>query len=182
MTTRTAGFNTIDLNAFGVPSIFLMIVLMFIGASPGSTGGGVKTTSLALFLAALYSRLKGYRVTSVFKRTIPDETVNKTFTLFLLATLWIGIMTFFVLLAEVTGSTGSQNQGVLLQYLFEVVSAFGTVGLSLGVTPKLTVAGKLLITMLMFVGRVGLLTFAFVVVKQAGREATEYAEENIMIG
>lgn len=182
VTTRTAGFNTIDLNAFGVPSIFLMIVLMFIGASPGSTGGGVKTTSLALFLAALYSRLKGYRVTSVFKRTIPDETVNKTFTLFLLATLWVGIMTFFVLLAEVTGSTGSQNQGVLLQYLFEVVSAFGTVGLSLGVTPKLTVAGKLLITMLMFVGRVGLLTFAFVVVKQAGREATEYAEENIMIG
>lgn len=182
VTTRTAGFNTIDLNALGVPSIFLMIVLMFIGASPGSTGGGVKTTSLALFLAALYSRLKGYRVTSVFKRTVPDETVNKTFTLFLLAALWIGLMTFFVLLAEVSGSTGSQNQGVLLHYLFEVVSAFGTVGLSLGVTSKLSVVGKLLITMLMFVGRVGLLTFAFVVVKQAGREGTEYAEENIMIG
>lgn len=182
VTTRTAGFNTIDLNAFGVPTIFLMIVLMFIGASPGSTGGGVKTTSLALFLAALYSRLKGYRVTSVFKRTIPDETVNKTFTLFLLAALWIGLMTFFVLLTEVSGSTGSQTHGVLLDYLFEVVSAFGTVGLSLGVTSKLSVAGKLLITMLMFVGRVGLLTFAFVVIKQAGREGTEYAEENIMIG
>ncbi|TLM68510.1 MAG: potassium transporter [Deltaproteobacteria bacterium] len=182
VTTRTAGFNTIDLNAFSVPSIFLMIVLMFIGASPGSTGGGVKTTSLALFLAALYSRLKGYRVTSVFKRTVPDETVNKTFTLFLLAALWIGLMTFFVLLSEVTGSAGSQNQGVLLQYLFEVVSAFGTVGLSLGVTPKLSDTGKLLVAMLMFVGRVGLLTFAFVVVKQAGREGTEYAEENIMIG
>lgn len=182
VTTRTAGFNTIDLNALGVPTIFLMIVFMFIGASPGSTGGGVKTTSLALFLAALYSRLKGYRVTSVFKRTIPDETVNKTFTLFLLAALWIGLMTFCLLLSEVSGSTGSQTHGVLLDYLFEVVSAFGTVGLSLGVTSKLSVAGKLLITMLMFVGRVGLLTFAFVVVKQAGREGTVYAEENIMIG
>jgi trk system potassium uptake protein TrkH len=182
VTTRTAGFNTIDLNAFGVPTIFLMIVLMFIGASPGSTGGGVKTTSLALFLAALYSRLKGYRVTSVFKRTIPDETVNKTFTLFLLAALWIVVMTFFLLLAEVSGSTAAQTHGVLLNYLFEVVSAFGTVGLSLGVTPKLTAVGKLLVTMLMFVGRVGLLTFAFVVVKQAGRERTVYAEENIMIG
>jgi trk system potassium uptake protein TrkH len=182
VTTRTAGFNTIDLNAFGVPTIFLMIVLMFIGASPGSTGGGVKTTSLALFIAALYSRLRGYQVTSVFKRTIPDETVNRTFTLFLLAGLWITLMTFFVLLVEVTGPAAAQTRGVLLHYLFEVVSAFGTVGLSLGVTSKLTAVGKLLITMLMFVGRVGLLTFAFVVIKQAGREGTIYAEENIMIG
>lgn len=182
VTTRTAGFNTVDLTVFSVPSIFLMIVLMFIGASPGSTGGGVKTTSLAVFLAALYSRLKGYRVTSIFKRTIPEETVSKTLTLFLLAALWIGLMTFFVLLTEVTGSAGSQTHGVLLDYLFEVVSAFGTVGLSLGITPKLTVAGKLLITLLMFVGRIGLLTFAFVVVKQAGRDETVYAEENIMIG
>jgi trk system potassium uptake protein TrkH len=182
VTTRTAGFNTIDLNAFGVPTIVLMIFLMFIGASPGSTGGGVKTTSLALFLATLYSRLKGYTVTSVFKRTIPDDTVKRTFTLFFLASIWIGLMTFFVLLAEVTGSAGSQTHGVLLDYLFEVVSAFGTVGLSLGVTPKLTVAGKLLIILLMFVGRVGLLTFTFFIIKQAGREGTIYAEENIMIG
>ncbi len=182
VTTRTAGFNTVDLNALGVPTIFLMVVLMFIGASPGSTGGGVKTTSLALFLAALYSRLKGYKVTSVFKRTIPDETVTKTYTLFLLAVLWIGVMTFLLLLTEVTGAHASQTHGVFLDYLFEVVSAFGTVGLSLGVTSKLSLVGKLLVTMLMFVGRVGLLTFAFVVVKQAGRDGTVYAEENIMIG
>ena len=182
VTTRTAGFNSIDLNALGVPTIFLLIVLMFIGASPGSTGGGVKTTSLAVFVAALHSRLKGYRVTSVFKRTIPEETVNKTFTLFLLASLWIGVMTFFVLLVEVSGPNAAQTHGVMLDYLFEVVSAFGTVGLSLGVTAKLTVMGKLLITLLMFVGRVGLLTFAFVIVKQAGRDGTLYAEENIMIG
>jgi len=182
VTTRTAGFNSIDLNALGVPTIFLLIALMFIGASPGSTGGGVKTTSLAVFVAALYSRLKGYRVTSVFKRTIPEETVNKTFTLFLLAALWIGVMTFFVLLVEASGLSAAQSHGLLLDYLFEVVSAFGTVGLSLGVTSKLTVMGKLLITLLMFVGRIGLLTFAFVVVKQAGRDGTLYAEENIMIG
>lgn len=182
VTTRTAGFNTIDLNTFGMPTLFLMIVLMFIGASPGSTGGGVKTTSLALFLATLYSRLRGYTVTSVFKRTIPDETVKKTFTLFFVAAIWIGMMTFFVLLAEVSGSTASQARGMFLDYLFEVVSAFGTVGLSLGVTSKLSVVGKLLITLLMFVGRVGLLTFTFFIIRQTGREGTLYAEENIMIG
>jgi trk system potassium uptake protein TrkH len=182
VTTRTAGFNSIDLNALGVPTILLMMALMFIGASPGSTGGGVKTTSLAVFLVALYNRLKGCRVTSIFKRTISEETVSKTMTLFLLATLWVVIMSFFIVLFEVSGPLASQTRNVLLEYLFEVVSAFGTVGLSLGVTPKLTAAGKLLITLLMFVGRVGLLTFAFVVVKQAGRDSTLYAEENIMIG
>ena len=182
VTTRTAGFNTIDLNAFGVPTIFLIIVLMFIGASPGSTGGGIKTTSLALFLATLYSRLRGYQATSVFKRTIPDETVKKTFTLFFVAVIWIGMMTFLVLLAELPGSNALQTHGVFLDYLFEVVSAFGTVGLSLGITAKLGIVGKLLITLLMFVGRVGLLTFTFFIIKQADREGTVYAEENIMIG
>jgi trk system potassium uptake protein TrkH len=182
VTTRTAGFNSIDLNALGVPTIVLMMALMFIGASPGSTGGGVKTTSLAVFVATLYSRLKGYRVTSICRRTIPEETVSKTLTLFLIAGLWIGMMTFFVLLVEVSGPMAAQPHGVFLDYLFEVVSAFGTVGLSLGVTAKLTVLGKLLITLLMFVGRIGLLTFAFVVIKQAGRDGTLYAEENIMIG
>jgi len=182
VTTRTAGFNTIELSALGMPTLFLMIALMFIGASPGSTGGGVKTTSLALFLATLVSRLRGYRVTSVFKRTIPDETVKKTFTLFFVATIWIGTMTFLVLLAETSGSAASQVRPVFLDYLFEVVSAFGTVGLSLGVTSKLSVVGKLLITLLMFVGRVGLLTFTFFIIRQTGREGTLYAEENIMIG
>jgi trk system potassium uptake protein TrkH len=182
VTTRTAGFNTIDLNAFGVPAIFLVIVLMFIGASPGSTGGGIKTTSLALFLVILYSRLKGYKVTSVFKRTIPDETVTRTLTVFMLAALWIVGMTFLVLEVELRGLSATESRGALLDYLFEVVSAFGTVGLSLGITAKLTVTGKLLIALLMFVGRVGLLTFTFFIVKQAGHEGTVYAEENIMIG
>jgi trk system potassium uptake protein TrkH len=182
VTTRTAGFNTIDLNAFGVPTIFLMIVLMFIGASPGSTGGGIKTTSLALFLAILYSRLKGYKVTSVFKRTIPDETVTRTLTVFMLAALWIVAMTFLVLEVELRGLSTTESRGALLNYLFEVVSAFGTVGLSLGITAQLTMVGKLLITILMFVGRVGLLTFTFFIIKQAGHEGTVYAEENIMIG
>lgn len=182
VTARTAGFNTIDLNALGVPSLFLLLVLMFVGASPGSTGGGVKTTSLAVLLAALYSRLKGYRMTSVFKRTIPDETVTRTLTLFLLAALWIGLMTFLLLAVEVRGVGGRQSHGMLLDYLFEVVSAFGTVGLSLGVTAQLSAAGKLLVTLLMFVGRVGLLTFAFFVIRPTGREGTQYAEENLMIG
>lgn len=183
VTTRTAGFNTIDLNAFSVPTLFLMIVLMFIGASPGSTGGGVKTTSLAVLVAVLYSRLKGFRVVSIWQRTLSAETVEKTLTLFLLAALWTGLMTFLLLSFEVMGVSPQEvRHGVLLDYWFEVVSAFATAGLSLGITGKLSVAGKLLVTMVMFVGRVGLLTFAFVVVRQAGRDGTVYAEENIMIG
>lgn len=183
VTTRTAGFNTIDLNAFSVPTLFLMIVLMFIGASPGSTGGGVKTTSLAVLVAVLYSRLKGFRVVSIWQRTLSAETVEKTLTLFLLAALWTGLMTFLLLSFEVMGVSHQEiRHGVLLDYWFEVVSAFATAGLSLGITGKLSVAGKLLVTLIMFVGRVGLLTFAFVVVRQAGRDGTVYAEENIMIG
>lgn len=182
LTARTAGFNTIDLNAFTAPTLFLMLALMFIGASPGSAGGGVKTTSLAVLVAVLYSRLKGYRVTSIFKRTLPQETVEKTLTLFVLAALWVGMMTFLLLAVETWGPGPDLPHGALLGYLFEVVSAFGTVGLSLGVTGELTLVGKLLITLLMFVGRVGLLTFAFVVVRQARRDGAVYVEENIMIG
>jgi trk system potassium uptake protein TrkH len=121
-------------------------------------------------------------MTSVFKRTIPDETVTRTLTLFLLAALWIGLMTFLLLAVEVRGVGGRPSHGMLLDYLFEVVSAFGTVGLSLGVTAQLSAAGKLLVTLLMFVGRVGLLTFAFFVIRPTGREGTQYAEENLMIG
>jgi len=112
---------------------------------------------------------------------IPPELII-SWVAMIVAAIWIGMMTFFVLLAEVSGSTASQARGMFLDYLFEVVSAFGTVGLSLGVTSKLSVVGKLLISLLMFVGRVGLLTFTFFIIRQTGREGTLYAEENLMIG
>jgi len=182
VTARTAGFNTLDLNLFEVPTLFLMMFLMFVGASPGSSGGGIKTTSLALFVAILHSRLKGSAHTNVFRRTIPDEVATKTLTLVMLAALFVGAATFALLTVQHPGVASSHSRGGFLDYTFEAVSAFATVGLSLGATGKLVPLGKVIVIVLMFVGRVGLLTMAFTIVRRARRDAVRYSEENIMIG
>jgi trk system potassium uptake protein TrkH len=182
VTARTAGFNTVDLNLLGVPALFLMMFLMFVGASPGSAGGGIKTTSLALFVAILHSRLKGCAHTNVFRRTIPDEAATKTLTLVMLAILFLGAATFTLLVVQVPGQAASGSPGALLNFAFEAVSAFATVGLSLGATAQLVPLGKIVVIVLMFVGRVGLLTLAFTIVKRSRRDAVRYGEENIMIG
>lgn len=179
---RTAGFNTIDLNLFGPATILFIMALMFIGASPGSCGGGIKTTSLAVFYAILSSRLRGNPHTNVFRRTISNEVVAKTLALTLLAGLLVGIAIFFLLLTHGYGDALRFNQGLLFDYSFEAISAFATVGLSLGVTPQLGVSGKIVIILLMFVGRVGLLTIAFTIAGRTRSDAVEYGEENIMIG
>jgi trk system potassium uptake protein TrkH len=182
VTARTAGFNTIDLNLFGVPTLFFVMFLMFVGASPGSAGGGIKTTSLALFVAILHSRLKGSAHTNVFRRTIPDETVTKTLTLVMLAILFVGAAAFLLLAAQHQGLPAAADHGGFLDYAFEAVSAFATVGLSLGVTAKLLPLGKVIVIGLMFVGRVGLLTVAFTIAGRSRQDAVRYGEENIMIG
>jgi len=181
VTTRTAGFNTIDLNLFGAPTLFLMIFLMFIGASPGSAGGGIKTTSLALFFAIFYSRLKGSPHTSLFRRTIPDEVITRALALVMLAITLVGIALLGLLIVQ-SPDLAHEVPREFLSYSFEAVSAFATVGLSLGATAKLTVGGKLIIIGLMFAGRVGLLTMAFAIAGRTRRTAPHYAEENIMIG
>ena len=181
VTTRTAGFNTMDLTALRTPTVFAMIFLMFIGASPGSTGGGIKTTSLALFYGIMVSRLRGDRHTNLFRRTIPDEIVTKALALVMLAVILIGIALFALLLVQVP-TRSLEGPRVLLDHAFEAVSAFATVGLSLGVTGALTTAGKWIIIVLMFIGRVGLLTVAFAIAGRTRNYPAHYAEENIMIG
>jgi trk system potassium uptake protein TrkH len=181
VTARTAGFNTIDLNAFRAPTVFLVIFLMFVGASPGSAGGGVKTTSMALFFAIFYNRLKGNQHTSLFRRTIPDEAITKALALVLLAIILIALALFGLMIVQ-SPDLAHENVREFLGYAFEAFSAFGTVGLSLGATANLNSAGKLIIILLMFVGRVGLLTMAFAIAGRTRRFAPRYAEENIMIG
>lgn len=181
VTARTAGFNTIDLNAFRAPTVFLIIFLMFVGASPGSAGGGVKTTSMALFFAIFYNRLRGNQHTSLFRRTIPDEVVTKALALVLLAIILIALALFGLMIVQ-TPDTAHENMREFLGYTFEAFSAFGTVGLSIGATAKLNSLGKLIIIVLMFVGRVGLLTMAFAIAGRTRRHAPRYVEENIMIG
>lgn len=182
VTARTAGFNSVDLTLFGVPTLFMMMFLMFVGASPGSCGGGIKTTSLALFIAILHSRLKGVSHTNVFRRTIPQEVVTRTLLLVMLAILFLGAATFVLLAVQLPWQHSTSSGGGLLDFSFEAVSAFATVGLSLGATGKLTPLGKIVVILLMFVGRVGLLTLAFTIAGRARRDAVRYSEENIMIG
>lgn len=181
VSARTAGFNSIDLNAFRSPTLFLVIFLMFIGASPGSAGGGIKTTSLALFFGILYNRLKGSEHTNLFKRTVPEEATSKALALVLLAIVLIGIALFGLLVVQGPHLV-EESPRSFLKYTFEAVSAFGTVGLSMGTTGALTVPGKVIVIILMFIGRVGLLTIAFAIAHRRNRVAVRYSEANIMIG
>jgi len=181
VTTRTAGFNTLDLTQFRAPTLFLMIFLMFIGASPGSAGGGIKTTSMALFFAVFYNRLRGSRHVTLFRRTIPDEAITKALALTILAIILIGIAIFFLMIAH-TPDIAHEGAREFLSYTFEAFSAFSTVGLSVGATAQLTSIGKIIVMGLMFVGRVGMLTMAFAIAGHINPFAPRYAEENIMIG
>ena len=183
ITCRTAGFNTVDIGALGDATLFLMIFLMFVGASPGSTGGGVKTTTLAVISAFTLNRLKKSRHVNLFKKTIPDETVVRSASLILISVSVIGIVLFMILVSNAASQLGATGfQRPFLAYLFETVSAFGTVGLSMGVTSSLTTWSKAWIIAMMIVGRVGILTFSYIIIGSIPTRGVEYAEEGVMIG
>ncbi len=183
VTARTAGFNTMDIAALSDAGLALMLFLMFVGASPGSCGGGIKTTALAILIASSWSRIKGNKRVSMYKKSIPDDTVGRSLILIVLAIAVIGLV-FFLLLATNGRSSAAviAERGSFLPYLFETVSAFGTVGLSMGVTPLLNSWGKIFIILIMIVGRVGVLTFSYIITSTSATNGIEYSEENIMIG
>lgn len=181
VTARTAGFNTIDLNVFRDPTLFLFLFLMFVGASPGSAGGGVKTTSLALFFGILYNRIRGSDHTNIFRRTVPEEATTKALALVLLAIILISLALFALLIVQSPNLVADDPRN-FLKITFETFSAFGTVGLSMGTTSELKEAGKMIVIILMFIGRVGLLTVAFAIAHRRHRIEVRYSEENIMIG
>jgi trk system potassium uptake protein TrkH len=180
ITARTAGFNTLDIPVLGGATLFILIMLMFIGASPGSCGGGIKTTSLAVMAAILVSKIRGKDSVSIFHRTIPEETVSRALSIFILAVVTVTAGLVILLVTQM--GTLYPGKEYFLAYLFEAVSAFGTVGLSMGVTPALTTAGKAVIIVLMLLGRVGLLTVAYVVTRRERITLFRYAEEKVMIG
>lgn len=181
VTTRTAGFNTIDIGAMTAPSLFVMMGLMFIGASPGGTGGGVKTSTFAITLAALWSTVRGADDTVVFKRRLAPELVAKAFFVSLIAFVAMNAVAWVLLLSEGRG---------LLTTLFETTSAFGTVGLSMGengapvsLSAFFTPLGKALIMAMMFVGRLGPLTLAIAVARRnSARPKLRYPEGKILVG
>jgi trk system potassium uptake protein TrkH len=149
-----------------------MIYLMFIGASPGSCGGGIKTSTFATLLGALISKTKGRDSLEIFKRTIPDDMVNKALLIIVISLMLLA--TFSLILT-------SLQPDEPLKVIFELVSAFGTVGLSAGLTPKLSDVSKLVVIIMMFVGRIGPLTLALAI-KHGERVNYKYPSERIMIG
>lgn len=175
-TARTAGFSTVDTDGLSVTSKFLTIILMFIGASPGSTGGGIKTATFVIVLFTVISLIRNREQVEVFKRSIPRFIASRA-----LAVLFLGL--FVVSFVTICLSLTERGQGhSFLDLLFETVSAFGTVGLSTGVTPTLSAAGKLLLSVTMLTGRIGPLTLVVALGQRTAREAYEYPEEGVMIG
>lgn len=181
VTPRTAGFNTVDIGMLTNSTILVIMVLMFIGASPGSTGGGVKTTSFALLLLLIINRMKGNENVNVANRTIPNELIEKTISIVFASAMIIGIIIAVLLLAGGSNADPLASRYQFIEYAFETFSAFGTVGLSMGVTPKLNDVQKYAIVLMMFIGRVGPLTLAFAWYS-ARRKGLKYAEESIMVG
>ncbi|GAK10107.1 LOW QUALITY PROTEIN: potassium uptake protein, integral membrane component, KtrB [Geomicrobium sp. JCM 19038] len=175
-TPRSAGFNTFEISSMLVASQFFIVILMFIGASSGGTGGGIKTnTFVVIILATLNTFRSGHQV-HAFRRGIALETVMRALAVVVSSLLFIVLMTLILTMTE-----GIQDVQ-FMNVLFEVVSAFSTTGLSMGLTAELTEFGKLLMMITMFVGRLGPLALAFALTYQQHQSRVHYAEEQILVG
>lgn len=172
-TPRTAGFNNLPMTSLAAPTIVLIMFLMWIGASPLSTGGGIKTTTFAVAFKSIFSTLKGKENVEIFKRQIPNENVKRGYTIILLSILWICLSTLLISITI--------PQSDITQALFEVISAISTVGLTLDFTPHLNTAGKIIISLTMFIGRVGLITLLSGMFRQQYSQNYTYAEDNVIM-
>ncbi|WP_261304667.1 TrkH family potassium uptake protein [Paenibacillus andongensis] len=170
---RTAGPNTVDIGALRQASQFFIVILMFIGASPGSTGGGIKTTTFTILISAIVTMIRGKEDIVIFRYRLAKDRILKAITLTMMAL-------FLVIFVTMLLSTTEDAQ--LLKILFEVTSAFGTVGLTMGLTPELTTFGKILISLTMFAGRLGPITLAYALQPKQEKELYRYPEGKITIG
>ncbi len=173
VTARTAGFNTVNLSEMSDFGISMLVMLMLIGGSPGSTAGGFKTVTLAVLIAGVISSLRRKEDVCLFKRRLPRTDVTNAFAIFILYLLffWVGGMTI----------SAVENLPAK-ECLFEAASAIGTVGLSLGITPSLGIASKVILAVLMFFGRVGCFTIAYVVARNAVADVSKLPTESVTIG
>jgi trk system potassium uptake protein len=174
VTPRTAGANTLNLPDLTHPTLLLTIILMFIGASPGSTGGGIKTTTFATLMGAVWSQVKGKEDVVFFRQRILHDLIYKSLSVALSGLIVVMVITMSLAVTE-------QGKDFLM-ILFEATSAFGTVGLSMGLTPDLSPIGKVLIALTMFAGRVGPLTIAYALAQRKHQESFRYPKGKIMIG
>ena len=174
VTARTAGFNTVDIGALSGASLTLMMILMFIGASSTSTGGGIKTTTFTVLMLSTLALLRGKKDVVLFKRRIDGNIISKSYAIFFLAQLWL-VLAFFMLL--VFDTSGHSYQLIL----FELISAFGTVGLGVGITTEWNTWCKLILIATMYIGRIGILTFSMSFFNKKV-DRIRHPAENILIG
>lgn len=172
ISARTAGFSTYSIGEFTNAGLFVLCVLMFIGASPGSTGGGIKTSTFFVLAQSTRSMFSKQAV-GAFKRSISSQNVSKAYAISMLSALVVIVATFLLCVLE--------PEFQFIQLLFEVISAFGTVGLSTGITPDLSGAGKLVIILVMFIGRLGAMTLISMWIERP-EKMIRYTEETIAIG
>lgn len=181
VTSRTAGFNTVDIAALSNPTLLILIALMFVGGGPGSMAGGIKLTSATAVLALVNHRLRGHREVHLFGRALGEMTLQRAVVVAILAALSILIV---ICAIEMTrrGPSPALERGDFFAVAFEAVSAFGTVGLSMGVTGTLDAVGKVLIIMLMFVGRLGPLWLMDIFQHLPPPPPIRHAQEELMVG
>ncbi|MFW5761243.1 MAG: TrkH family potassium uptake protein [Cyclobacteriaceae bacterium] len=173
VTPRTAGFTSVDMNALTAPTIFLIVLLMWIGASPGSTGGGIKTTTFAISMLNIFENAKGKERNEIFGRQISSHSIRRAFATISLSLIILVVSIFLLMIFEEDKKPGA--------IIFESFSAIGTVGLSLGITDQLSSPGKIVIIILMFTGRIGMLTILSSVLRKINTYRYKYSEENILI-
>lgn len=176
ITPRTAGFNTLPMDKLRMASKFFIIIFMFIGGSPSSTAGGIKTTTAGVLVLRIISIIRGKNDTEVFNRRVAKDVINRALAIVAIGMLWVLVVTMILSITEV-------NQD-FLDIFFEAASAFGTVGLTLGLTPKLSIIGKIIISFTMFAGRVGALTIVFALGRkqQKNKGLIRYPEGKVMVG
>ncbi len=173
VTLRTAGFNSIAVETLKESSSVLSMALMFIGGCPAGTAGGIKTTTFALLILTMWTELKGEGDVIIFQRRISPSNIRQALSIIIIGLIWIFVATFILLVTENTTSR---------EAFFEIFSAFGTVGITMGLTPRLSIVGKIVVILTMFTGRVGTLTMGYAFAKKKKIKSYRELEENIMIG
>ncbi len=173
VTARTAGYNTVDYAVFNLAGTWVMMVLMFIGASPGSTGGGLKTSTLAILFLRMRATLQGQDRIMVFFRAVPRVVSGRALVIFAFSITMLAAIVFLLLITE---------QAPLEDILFEAISAFSTTGLSRGLTSRLSDAGKLIVIVAMFIGRLGPLTIALAITPPSETYRIDYPNESVVVG
>jgi len=181
VTSRTAGFNTVELNHLANTTLFTLILLMFIGGASGSCAGGIKVNTFSVLIALFWERLHGRSDVNIFRRRMSQTTLTRSLSVAILSFLLIHVVLMLLLITELGELSHVASRGKFLELAFEATSAFGTVGLSTGLTPNLTTAGRLLIIFLMFVGRVGPLTLA-TLLHTREKPPFRFPEEDMIIG